>query len=133
MARVTGTEVKEIINTSLTALQVEPFITAANLIVTAKCSTTYSAAELKEIERWLSAHLVSVRDPSRSAVVEQQAGKASQKYQVSKSRVVGALDATPYGQQAMAMDYAGTLAGLGSSGTYSLKMFGVTNDEFDED
>lgn len=131
--RVTGTEVKEIINTSLSAAAVEPFITPANLIVTGKCSSTYSAAELKEIERWLAAHFVAIRDPSLSAVIRQQAGKVSQEYLLSRSNITSALETTPYGQQALAMDYQGTLAGVGGGRTATLRMFGAGNEEFDEE
>lgn len=132
--RVTGTEVKEIINTSLSAAAVEPFITPANLIVTGKCSSSgYSAAELKEIERWLAAHFVAVRDPTLSSVIKQQAGKVSQEYLVGKSNVASALESTPYGQQALAMDYQGGLAGVGGGRVATLRMFGLTNEEFDEE
>jgi hypothetical protein len=124
--RVTGSEVKEVINTSLLAAAVEPFILGANAIITGRCSA-YSAAEQKELERWLTAHFVSIRDPGRSAVVEQNAGQPSQKY-----ALVGGLSATPYGCQVLILDYKGKLTDLGS-GKANASMFGLgtTNSDFD--
>ncbi len=129
--RVTGSEVKAIINTSLTDAQVEPFITSANVVVTGRCSSYYTDAEMKEIEKWLSAHLVSIRDPSRSAVIEQDADGPSQKYQLTSKSPVG-LATTPYGQQVLVMDYQGKLADLGAtSRTSSITSVGPTNEDFD--
>jgi hypothetical protein len=131
--RVLGSEVKEIIKTVLTELEVAPMITAANLLVTAKCSTAgYSSAELKEIERWLAAHFVSVRDPSGS-VSEKKVGEASEKYQRgSKAQAKEALEGTPYGQQALILDYRGCLTDLGRK-QVSIRAFGALNDESDDD
>lgn len=123
--RVTGTEVKEIINTSLSASAVEPFILAANAIVTGMCSA-YSTAEQKEMERWLTAHFVSIRDPSKSAVVEQNAGAPSQKYAL----IGKGLAATPYGSQVLILDYKGKLGGLGKT-SVSIMGLGTSNADFD--
>ena len=127
--RVTGTEVKEIIKTRLTASEIAPMITAANLLVTAKCSSAgYSTVELKEIERWLSAHFVAVRDPSGS-ISEKKIGEASEKYQRgSKAQSKEALEGTPYGQQALILDYKGSLTDLGRRQA-SIRAFGATNKE----
>ena len=130
MARVTGSEVKEIINTKLTASEVEPFILAANSVITAMCSSaSYDATHLKELERWLTAHLVAIRDPSRSAVVEQKAGSASQKLQVAAKDPTG-LATTPYGQQVLILDYLNTLSNLGRQKA-TIRTFGAGNAEFD--
>lgn len=129
--RVTGSQVKEIVNTSLTADQVTPFVTSANMVVTGKCSSYYTEAEMAEIEKWLAAHLVSVRDPSRSAVVEQDADGPSQKYQLTARSPVG-LATTPYGQQVLVMDYLGKLTDLGVTRTVaSLTSVGAPNKDFD--
>lgn len=132
MSRCTGDEVKAIINTSLTATEVEPFITSANMVVTGKCGSYYTESELTEIEKWLSAHLVSVRDPSRSAVIEQNAGGPSQKLQLTAASPKG-LETTPYGQQVLFMDYLGKMADLGTLFTKGsiLGSVGITNGEFD--
>lgn len=123
--RVTGSEVKEVINTSLLTAEVEPFILAANAIVTGMCSS-YSTAEQKELERWLAAHLVSIRDPSKSAVIEQNAGAPSQKYAL----IGKGLSATPYGSQVLIMDYKGKLGGLGKT-SVSITGLGTSNADFD--
>ena len=58
--RVTATEVKVIITTALSDTAVEAFIDMANLEVTNTVTCGLAAATLKEIERWLSAHLISI-------------------------------------------------------------------------
>jgi hypothetical protein len=130
--RVTGDEVKEIISTTLTSVQLAPMITAANLLVTAKCVPAgYSVAELKEIERWLSAHFTSVRDPSKSALVSKSIGEASETYQVSRgSNVSFSLETSPYGQQALILDYMGSLNSLGRQKAV-LRGFGADHEDFD--
>jgi hypothetical protein len=130
--RVTGSEVKEIINTSLTAEQVEPFITTANMIITGKCASTYSSDELVELEKWLAAHFVSIRVPSRSAVTKQKAGPAEQEYSVVSKNAKG-LQITPYGQQVMIMDYNNTLASLGTRSNTVFRVFGASNEDFSSD
>jgi hypothetical protein len=132
--RVTGSEVLEIIATSLSSSDVAPMITAANILVTAKCAVLdYTSAELKEIERWLSAHFVSVRDPSRSAVVSKTIDTVSEEYAFSRSDAKSSIETTPYGQQALLLDYRGGLATLGKGKTASIAVYGADNDEFDED
>lgn len=130
--RVNGTDVKAIINTSLSSSDVEPFITSANMIVTAKCADLYSAAELVELEKWLSAHFVSIRDPSRSAVVSQTAGKTSQQYGLVGAGAQG-LQATPYGQQVMILDYNSALSSLGTRNKAVFRVFGASNSDFDSE
>src|SRR3990167_9686247 len=96
MARATEAEVKEIIGTPLTNSQVAPFLTAATLLVDGLLADEgYPVALLAEIERWLAAHFVAVRDPrvSREAIGQGTTAFHGQ----SKLR----LDHTPYGQQVM--------------------------------
>ena len=109
MLRVTGTEVKAIIDTTLTASEIDPFITAANAMIDDLLSGSgLTTAQLKEVERWLSAHLVHIRDPK---LTEQDINDASDKYQVGKLGM--GLEHTAYGQQAMFLDTTGTLAKAG--------------------
>lgn len=106
--RCTEIEVKEIIDTTLTENEIAPFITAANLIVTdILTGSGLLSAQLKEIERWLTAHFVAIRDPRISA--EKTEG-ASATYH-GKSDM--GLDHTPYGQQVKLLDTTGALANLG--------------------
>lgn len=62
MARVTQAEVLAIAP-AVTLANITPFIDAANLVVSdinTRCSKSFDAARLKEIERFLSAHMVSM-------------------------------------------------------------------------
>jgi hypothetical protein len=107
--RVTGSEVKEIIKTSLTDSEVEPFITSANQLVTEKLADSdHSDDRLKEIERWLSAHFVAIRDPRMRS---QSVGEARDQYHVPN--LGKGLDSTVYGLQVKLLDTTGTLYNLG--------------------
>jgi len=103
--RVTDDEVKEIIDTTLTDLT--PFILVASQQVD-RISTagTLGAAVLKEIERWLAAHAVAMRDKrtSKDSVLD-----SSHTYE---GKTGTGLDFTRYGQQAKLLDTTGTLAKL---------------------
>lgn len=131
MNRVLAYEVKAIISTTLTEDEVEPFIDAANIIITGKCSSTYTSAELKELERWLAAHFVAIRTPDNASVRSKKAGKVEVQYFGAQGG--SGLYATPYGQQLLALDYNSTLAGLAGGRVATLRMFGLTNDEFASD
>lgn len=118
MARVTGAEVKEIIDTSLSASDIGPFIEAATLLVTKRLSGAGLGADLlKEIERWLAAHFVSMRD---QRVSSRKLGDASDTYQGQTGM---GLDYTSFGQQAKMLDPTGNLAKLGKPGG-RVKMMG---------
>lgn len=109
MSRVTAAEVKEIIETELTETQVLPYITTANVLVTqALTGAVLSTAILKEIERWLSAHLIAI---SRERTeIEAGAGGAYIKY----ANVFGEnLASTSYGQMVKILDTTGKMAKLG--------------------
>lgn len=109
MARVTGAEVKEIIDTTLTAAECASFITAANLVVTDRLANSgLSAAHKKEVERWLTAHLIYMRDPKLRS---EKIGDAQDTY--DKPVVGQNLQASPYGQQVLILDTSGNMANLG--------------------
>ncbi len=104
--RVTGAEVKEICDTGKTATQIEPFIIAANIIVTdVTTDASYGAAKLKEIERWYAAHLVSCDDPQ----IKSENFGAAAKYHGQTGM---GLNFTVYGQQVMVLDTKGYFASL---------------------
>lgn len=104
--RVTATEVKVIIQTSLDDSNVEEFINLANLIVTEDlASLGMSDGRLTEIEKWLSAHFVSMRE--KGAREKEKVGQSSSEY---KGTLGQNLAFTRYGQQAMIIDSSGTLA-----------------------
>lgn len=107
-ARVTAEQVMEIISTTLSEAQVNAFINTAHLVVQTRLANKgLDPALLTEIELWLAAHFVSMRDPRKKAV---RANNISITYQGEFG--VG-LHATSYGQQAMALDPTGTLANAG--------------------
>ena len=90
----------------------EPFILIANELVTEVCTgdagpdPAYTAARLELIERWLTAHFYTNRDPRRTT---ESAGSVSAAYQ---SKVDLGLDTSHYGQTAMRLDTNGGLAKL---------------------
>lgn len=103
--RATEAEVKEIIDTDRTAEQVTPFLKAANLLITDVLTDQgYGVDLLKEIERWLAAHFVAIRDPR---TVREKIGDAEDTYQ---GKFGEGLSGTSYGQQVMLLDYKGVLA-----------------------
>lgn len=116
MPRVTATEVKEIISTNLTNVQVDPFIAIANQLVTNLLGekASLSDANRKEIERWLSAHYITVyekREAGRGIIGFGGIGGSS-----GKSPVVGfGLGSTSYGQTAIELDITGELSNVGKS------------------
>lgn len=117
--RVTGAEVKEILDTAKIAVDVEKYITAANLTVTGVTSGQgYSTAELKEIERYLAAHLVAIDDPR---IKSENFGAAATYHGGSGL----GLDHTPQGQQVKLLEYKGKFAELDQGGpSASVKVVG---------
>lgn len=106
--RVSDAEVKEIIETDID--DVTPFITAANLAVNdALSGEGLAAARLKEIERWLAAHLVAMRE-------RQVASEGMLDSSVSYGGKFGmGLEFTQYGQQVNMLDPTGKIASLSKS------------------
>jgi len=108
MARTSSSLVAEIIEVDV-AIPLDPFILVANELVTEKCADPeigYSAERLELIERWLSAHFYTNRDPRPT---DEKAGPVSVKYQ---SKVDLNLSTSHYGQTAMTLDTNGGLARL---------------------
>ena len=110
MARVTAAEVKAILDKSkLTNTEIDVFITSANVLVTqALGSSTLGASVLKEIERWMAAHMIA---SSRERVAKnEEAGGAKINYSGQFGR---GLHSTPYGQMVLTLDTTGAMAALG--------------------
>ena len=112
MARVVADEVKEIISTDLT--DISPFITAANLTVSDRlgADTNLSAAQLKEIERWFTAHLIAMSNMDAGARDVDTEGTLDARVTYAGKTGKG-LFATRYGQMAVSLDTTGKLASLG--------------------
>jgi len=95
MPRAIDEEVKEIIDTDV---DTTPFIKVANLLVNSHVTCTDDEEILTEIERWLAAHFVGIRDKE---VKSYSIGDIKQSFAVN----TGAnLNATEYGQQAILLD-----------------------------
>lgn len=106
--RTTEALVRGIIETDDTNIpDLTPFIAASNELVTECCSdSSYDATRLEMIERWLAAHFYAIRDPRAAS---EKAGSVSANYQY---KVDLNLAVTTYGQMAMILDTAGSLAAL---------------------
>lgn len=110
MARVTAAEVKAILDdSSLSTTIIDTYITSANALVTeALGSSTLGAAVLKEIERWLAAHMISITRERQA--YEEGAGGANIRY---SGKFGSGLSSTTYGQMVLSLDTTGVMAGLG--------------------
>ena len=109
MSRVSVAEVKQIIDIddNIIDADLQVFIEDASDLVTEVCtSSILTAARLKTIERWLSAHFIAISDMRAS---DEKAGPVSQGFQY---KVDIGLDVTMYGQQAKRLDISGALARL---------------------
>lgn len=117
--RVTATEVKAIMDgVTLADSVIDSYITGANELVTHNLgSSSLPVGILKEIERWLSAHLVAITRERQAK--KEGAGGASIEY---TGEWGSGLRSTSFGQMAMALDTTGTLAGLEgkSAGIYAI-------------
>lgn len=122
MARVSSSEVEEIIDTDLSTLT--PFITAASQLVDG--ITGLGSATKKEIERWLAAHFVAIRD-QRS--IKDSVGDSSHTY---GGKTGMGLDFTSYGQMAKALDTTGHLASLSLKRAGFLYLGGTVSEDGDE-
>jgi len=90
-----------------TAIDLEPFITAASALVDdVAAASDLDATRLELIERWLSAHFYCMRDPRTT---QERAGPVGASYQ---SSVGPNLSTSHYGQMAMTLDTSGTLKTL---------------------
>lgn len=107
--RTTPTELRKIIDdTTLTDNVLESFITSASLFVdNTLVDKGLTPQTLTDIERWISAHLVSYTRERQSK--EEGAGGAYIKY---AGEFGEGLKATSYGQMAILLDTSGTLASM---------------------
>lgn len=105
MARTTSELVAEIIEVDVD-ISLTPFITAANALVTELLVGKHDDERLELIERWLSAHFYTNRDPRPT---DEKAGPVSAEYQ---SKVDLFLSTSHYGQMAIVLDTSGELAKL---------------------
>jgi len=104
--RVSHEELILVFNTDIA--DTTPFITTANLIVTDKLdSEGFTAAHLKEIEKYLAAHMASLMD---QRIAQEKTAEAAVTYQGQTGL---GLDGTKYGQTIKMLDTTGILASMG--------------------
>jgi len=104
MARTTTSRVCGVMDTTLTEDEVAPFVETANLMVTAYLASTDQTADaLREVETYLAAHFVSLRD---RLVKSEAAGGVRFDYQGETGM---GLDSSHYGQTAKLLDGSGVL------------------------
>ncbi len=105
-ARVTVNDVKDIIETSMVDDQLRAFInTAHRMVVDLLTGEGLAENTLTEIERYLTAHLLTLRDP------RPQREKIGLEYSVTyQGKSEMGLQATQYGQMALTLDTTGKLA-----------------------
>ncbi len=103
MARTTDTLVRAVIEVDAAITDLTPFIDAAHGLVEAQC-TDIMEAVATDVETWLAAHLITIRENRAS---NEKAGEVAQAYQYKLGL---GLECSMYGQQAMMMDSTGGLA-----------------------
>lgn len=102
MARNTIADIKVIIETSLTDPDITVFINTADIMVTTVLGTSLTTAILKEIEKYLTAHLIA--STRERQTTEEQIGDAKVKY---SGKYGETLLSTSYGQMVLQLDTSG--------------------------
>jgi hypothetical protein len=109
--RVTASEVLAIMDSALAESDISAFLISANVFVTNNLeSSGLSESVLKEIERWVTAHMVAITKERQSK--DEGAGTAYIKYTGQWGE--GLLQ-TSYGQMAINLDSSGILANLANN------------------
>lgn len=105
--RVDDVEVEAIISVE-SYVDTDAYIITANVMVDEYLTDAgHSASLLTEIEKWLAAHFIAVRQGTLRA---EKFGDAKDDYAIDVGK---GLDATPYGQQVKVLDSSGLLANAG--------------------
>lgn len=105
MARTSVSEVKNIIPTSIGDSEIQSYIDTATALVDASLDGKLSDALLTQIEKWITAHLMSTTRLRQ--LKSGKAGPASAEY-FGKDGM--GLNSSTYGQQAILLDSTGTLS-----------------------
>lgn len=112
-ARVTADDVKAIMAGYEGAdATVEVYIGAATLLIDSifASDTVLSDDQLKELERWYTAHMIASVDFRTTS--EEKVGEASVKY---TGKWGEGLKSTPYGQMVLQLDVTGKIAKAGKA------------------
>lgn len=124
MARVITDEVFDIMESdvTVTASAVTAMITAASALVDSvfATDTTIGTTLLKEIERWLTAHMLA--STLTRTTSKERLGDAEVSYTGTWGKF---LESTPYGQMVLTLDVTGKMAKAGKMGAtmYAVKSF----------
>ncbi len=106
--RVNATEVKELINTDLADAVVGSFIgVASRLVDRLLVGKGLDDLTLSDIELYLSAHFVGMRDQDEGMTQETKTGEANSRYAGFYSK---GFELTRYGQMAIMLDTTGILS-----------------------
>ena len=122
--RVTEEEVGSVIDWDCTNIDLKPFITVANVIAdkVSSCASdkglSLTSAQLKEIERYLAAHLYALRDAQYQSKSTERASATFQ------GQTGMGLDLTWWGQTAKVLDFSGCLAAYSAGARASLSWLG---------
>ncbi len=122
--RVTDVEVAAILDTSVVSFTT--FILGASVLVDANLATPGIMTDtelLKETERYLAAHLFSIKELKAR---KEETGESLAEY-YGKAGL--GLDFTPYGQQVKVFDNSGTLANLGKPKAGFTTILGIRHAE----
>jgi len=109
--RVQAIDVKAIMdNCTLDDNVVDTFVVGASAIVdnVFATNTTLGAAMLKEIERWLAAHMIA--STIQRTASDEKVGDASMKYTGQWGKK---LESTSYGQMVLSLDTTGLISRAG--------------------
>jgi hypothetical protein len=109
MARTNATDVKVLIETSLSDADVDNFIADANALLTSsgiEDAECHDSASLTVLEKYLAAHFVALRERQLKS---EKMGDATDQYGGNFDM---GLDFTQYGQQAIMFDCSGILQSL---------------------
>jgi hypothetical protein len=113
-ARVTASEVKQIMDGCTTAdAVITIMIGAATELIDEVFlnDTDVSTTLLKEIERWLTAHMIA--STVYRTTSDEKIGDAQVKY---TGKWGSKLESTPYGQMVLTLDFTGKMAKMGKMG-----------------
>lgn len=120
MARTDATLVKGVISVDDNEVpDLDPFINAANELVTEVCAAYYEDSRLLLIETWLAAHFYAIRD---NRVDSEKADVVSTKAQYKLGLN---LASTMHGQQVMILDTQGYLAAISKQAEDGTRRGGV--------
>ena len=123
MARVTSAEVKLIMDGCTTdSATINAFITSASLLIDRVYvnDTSMTDALLKEIERWMAAHMIA--STVFRTTSDEKVGDASVKYTGQWGKK---LESTSYGQMVLMLDTTGLMANAGKMAAtiYAIESF----------